>query len=116
MSGRAEIARLFCPNSYPRTTLGTYNGLLRACVGDGAIVIWPVGMVSSGKKGNSMSKWRFWGKRTPVQRRGVLTLEWILLISVVVIGIIAGLGAVRDAILCELQSLADAVMALNVGS
>ena len=49
-------------------------------------------------------------------RRGVLTLEWILLITVVVIGIIAGLGAVRDAILEELKDLADAIAALNVGS
>ena len=63
-----------------------------------------------------MNKWRFWAARPAVRRRGVLTLEWILLITVVVIGIIAGLGAVRDAILCELKSLADAVMALNVGS
>ncbi len=76
-----------------------------------------------------MKKWRLWENRMSTRpstrpstrlsshrRRGVLTLEWILLITVVVIGIIAGLGAVRDAILCELKSLADAIMALNVGS
>ena len=60
---------------------------------------------------------RFWGLFRPSRsRRGVLTLEWILLITVVVIGIIAGLGAVRDAILVELKDLADAILALNVGS
>jgi hypothetical protein len=48
------------------------------------------------------------------QRRGVLTLEWILLITVVIIGIIGGLGAVRSATLGELTDLADAIEALNV--
>ncbi|HZZ72054.1 MAG TPA: hypothetical protein VFE24_07355 [Pirellulales bacterium] len=58
----------------------------------------------------------FLGRKSRAARRGVLTLEWILLITVVVIGIIAGLGAVRDAILAELKDLADAILALNVGS
>ena len=48
------------------------------------------------------------------QRRGVLTLEWTLLITVVIIGIIGGLGAVRGAILGELQDLAEAITALNI--
>jgi hypothetical protein len=48
------------------------------------------------------------------KRRGVLTLEWTLLITVVIIGIIGGLGAVRGAILGELQDLAQAIEALNI--
>jgi Flp pilus assembly pilin Flp len=48
------------------------------------------------------------------KRRGVLTLEWTLLITVVIIGIIGGLGAVRGAILGELQDLAQAIKALNI--
>ena len=48
------------------------------------------------------------------QRKGVLTLEWILLVTVVVIGIIGGLGAVRNATVAELQDLAEAIEALNV--
>jgi hypothetical protein len=48
------------------------------------------------------------------QRRGVLTLEWVLLITVVIIGIIGGLGAVRGAILGELKDLAQAIQALNI--
>ena len=48
------------------------------------------------------------------RRRGVLTLEWVLLITVVIIGIIGGLGAVRGAILGELQDLAQAIEALNI--
>ena len=47
------------------------------------------------------------------RRRGVLTLEWILLLTVLVIGIIGGLGAVRFAINAELQDLADAIEALD---
>lgn len=52
-----------------------------------------------------------WGAR---KRRGVLTLEWTLLITVVIIGIIGGLGAVRGAILGELKDLAEAISALNI--
>jgi hypothetical protein len=53
-------------------------------------------------------------QRAHSRRRGVLTLEWILLITVVIIGIIGGLGAVRNATLGELTDLAEAIQALNV--
>jgi Flp pilus assembly pilin Flp len=58
-----------------------------------------------------------WFSKIPsgaMKRRGVLTLEWTLLITVVIIGIIGGLGAVRGAILGELQDLAEAITALNI--
>lgn len=48
------------------------------------------------------------------RRRGVLTLEWILLVTVIVLGVIGGLGAVRSATLGELFDLAQAITALNV--
>ncbi len=48
------------------------------------------------------------------RRRGVLTFEWILLITLLVIGIIGGLSAVRDAIVLELKDLAACVQSLNV--
>lgn len=48
------------------------------------------------------------------KRRGMLTLEWILLITVLVIGIIGGLGAVRNAIVSELVDLAEAIQSLNI--
>jgi hypothetical protein len=51
---------------------------------------------------------------TSRRRRGVLTLEWILLVTVIVIGVIGGLGAVRSATLGELLDLAQAITALNV--
>ena len=48
------------------------------------------------------------------KRLGVLTFEWILLISLLVIGIVGGLSAVRNALICELTDLADCIAALNV--
>jgi hypothetical protein len=48
------------------------------------------------------------------RRRGVLTLEWILLVTVIVIGIIGGLGAVRNATVGELRDLAAAIQQLNI--
>ena len=48
------------------------------------------------------------------RRRGVLTLEWILLVTVIVIGIIGGLGAVRNATMGELQDLAGAIDGIHV--
>ena len=53
-------------------------------------------------------------RKSRCKRRGVLTLEWILLVTVLVIGVIGGLGAVRNAVVSELQDLAEAIQALNV--
>ena len=44
---------------------------------------------------------------------GVLTFEWILLITVLVIGIVGGLSAVRDAALTELGDVAEAMISLD---
>ena len=44
---------------------------------------------------------------------GVLTFEWILLITVLVIGIVGGLSAVRDATLTELGDVAEAMISLD---
>jgi hypothetical protein len=48
------------------------------------------------------------------RRRGVLTLEWILLVTVIVLGVIGGLGLVRNATVAELKDLAEAITALNM--
>ena len=50
------------------------------------------------------------------RRRGVLALEWILLITIVVVGIVGGLGAVRVALINEAQDLNEAMQSLNVKS
>lgn len=44
---------------------------------------------------------------------GVLTFEWILLVTVLVIGIVGALSAVRDAINTELGDVAEAMVALD---
>ena len=49
------------------------------------------------------------------KRRGALTLEWILLVTVLFIGIIGGMAAVRNATNAELLDLANAINAINVG-
>ncbi len=45
--------------------------------------------------------------------RGVLTFEWILLITVLTIGVVGGLSAVRDAVISELGDVAEAVVSLD---
>ena len=47
------------------------------------------------------------------EENGVLTFEWILLITVLVIGIVGALSAVRDAINTELGDVAEAMVALD---
>lgn len=44
---------------------------------------------------------------------GGLTFEWILLATVVVLGIVGGLTAARDALLSELGDIAGAVLAVD---
>lgn len=44
---------------------------------------------------------------------GVLTFEWILLITLLVIGVVGGISAVRDAILTELGDLATAIVLVD---
>lgn len=51
---------------------------------------------------------RFWQ-----EDKGVLTFEWILLLTVLVIGIVGGLSAVRDALITELGDVAEAMISLD---
>ena len=44
---------------------------------------------------------------------GVLTFEWILLITVLVIGIVGGLSATRDALVTELGDVAEAAVRVD---
>lgn len=50
------------------------------------------------------------------QVRGSVFVEYLLLATLVGIGVIAGLGTVRLALLNELQDLANAISAINSGS
>lgn len=46
--------------------------------------------------------------------RGVLTFEWVLLLTLLTIGIISGLTAVRDAIIDELGDVAEATTSIDL--
>lgn len=50
------------------------------------------------------------------QVRGSVFVEYLLLATLVGIGVIAGLGTVRVALLNELQDLANAINSINSGS
>ena len=44
---------------------------------------------------------------------GVLTFEWVLLISVLTIGTVGGISAVRDGMLTELGDVTEAMISLD---
>ena len=52
-------------------------------------------------------------RRKTNRRRGLVSLEWILIVTVLVIGIVGGLGAIRVAVNNELQDLSEAIEAIN---
>ncbi len=45
--------------------------------------------------------------------QGVLTFEWILLLAILVIGVVGGLAAVRDALNIQLGSSTAVILGLN---
>lgn len=47
------------------------------------------------------------------EENGVLTFEWILLITVLVIGIVGGLSAVRDALIDECGDVSEGIVSLD---
>lgn len=46
--------------------------------------------------------------------RGVLTLEWILIITVLVIGVVGGVAVVRNAIVTEMYEMSESINSLQV--
>jgi hypothetical protein len=46
------------------------------------------------------------------RRRGVVTAEYLLLVTLIGIGVLVGLAVLRNAIVAELQDCADAVQAI----
>jgi len=52
-------------------------------------------------------------KRIWNEDRGVLTFEWVLLITVIVIGIVGGYTSVRDGVIDELGDVAGAIIAVD---
>ena len=52
-------------------------------------------------------------KRIWSDQQGVLTFEWVLLITLIIIGIVGGLSAARDAVIDELGDVAEAAMHID---
>lgn len=44
---------------------------------------------------------------------GVLTFEWVLLVTVLVVGVLSGLAAARDSLIDELGDVAQALTAID---
>lgn len=52
--------------------------------------------------------WKMWS-----DEEGLLAFEWVLLVTLLTIGIVSGLSAARDAIIDELGDVAEAMLALD---
>jgi hypothetical protein len=51
---------------------------------------------------------------SPTTRRGSVTLEWVLLATVVIIGTIGGVAAVRNALILEYREMTDVISDMSV--
>ena len=49
-------------------------------------------------------------RRIWCEDEGVLTFEWVLLVTLLTIGVVSGLAAARDAVIDELGDVAQAMM------
>jgi Flp pilus assembly pilin Flp len=48
------------------------------------------------------------------EEQGVLTFEWVLILTLLIIGIIGGLAGIRDALSIELSNVAGAAAAVDM--
>ena len=62
-------------------------------------------------KGSKKAKRLFWQARH--SRRGLLTFEWVILITLLVIGIVGAYSAVRDGLIDELGDTATAILTVD---
>ena len=53
--------------------------------------------------------------RSSRRRRGALTLEWILLVTILIIGTVGGVAAVRNALILEYQEMIETICQMSVG-
>lgn len=52
--------------------------------------------------------------RMRTSRRGSVTLEWVLLATVVILGTVGGVAAVRNALILEYQEMTDTICDMSV--
>jgi hypothetical protein len=50
----------------------------------------------------------------PQRRRGGITLEWVLLVTVLIIGTVGGVAAVRNALILEYQDMIETICEMSV--
>ena len=48
------------------------------------------------------------------RRRGALTLEWVLLCTVLIIGTVGGVAAVRNALILEYQEMIETILSAKI--
>jgi hypothetical protein len=48
------------------------------------------------------------------RRRGALTLEWILLVTILIIGTVGGVAAVRNSLILEYQEMIETICEMSV--
>lgn len=66
-----------------------------------------------GRRTHAVSEFNTTDSRKLRQRRGSIFVEYLLLVTIVGIGVIVGLATVRDALSNELNDLANAINAIN---
>jgi hypothetical protein len=49
------------------------------------------------------------------RRRGALTLEWILLVTILIIGTVGGVAAVRNALILEYREMIETICKMSIG-
>ena len=49
------------------------------------------------------------------RRRGALTLEWILLVTIIVIGTVGGVAAVRNSLILEYREMIESICKMSIG-
>ena len=52
-------------------------------------------------------------QRAWMEQDGVLTFEWVMLVTLLCIGIVGGIASVRDAIIDELGDIAQAILCVD---
>ncbi|MDO4628698.1 MAG: hypothetical protein Q4C70_05905 [Planctomycetia bacterium] len=55
-------------------------------------------------------------KNNTAKRKGSLSFEWIVITTLLVIGMISGLGALRNAVVLKLDDLTESVKNLNTAA
>ena len=53
-------------------------------------------------------------KRISRRRRGGLTLEWILICTVLIIGTVGGVAAVRNSLILEYQEMIETICKMSI--